>query len=58
MESLRDPRFLSASERGNFWIQKRVTNKEDKGEDKSDEWKGNSNLNSAYSSYRIQVLIN
>ena len=57
MESLRDPGFPSARERGNFRIQKRVTSKEDEGEDESDEWKGNSNLNSALSRYRIQVLI-
>ena len=62
MEFLKDPRFPSVRERGNsglrnFQIQKRVTSRGYQGEDKSDEWKRNSNLNSDYSSYRIQVLI-
>ena len=51
MESLRDPGFPRARERGNFQIQKQVTNRGDEREDESDEWKrnsssGDSNLNS------------
>ena len=40
MESLRDPGFPNARERGNFRIRKRVTNRKKEGEDELDERMG------------------